>query len=135
MAYLTKLLTDFPIFNKHQVICLRMAIQKNMDARNFGVAARLLGELLTRKGLPDQASLEQRKKKCEEVCAILEKRSIFLLLPMLTGSCRRSFLMPRLRQRLCVQSVAHLCLLVPLVATTVRGRSLFVIRYECGALS
>ena len=43
-----------------------MAVQKNMDARNFGVAARLLGELLSQKGLPDQANLELRCKKCEE---------------------------------------------------------------------
>ena len=48
-------------------ICLRMAVQKNMDARNFGVAARLLSELLSQKGLPDQANLELRRKKCEEV--------------------------------------------------------------------
>lgn len=46
-----------------------MAVQKNMDARNFGVAARLLDELLSRKGLPDQANLELRRKKCDEVRA------------------------------------------------------------------
>lgn len=61
----TKLLTDIPILPKHRLICMRMAVIKNMEAANYGVAGRLL-QVLTKQNLPDQANLETRLRKCEE---------------------------------------------------------------------
>ena len=64
-AVLTKFLTDICILPKHAVTCMRMAVIKNMEANNFGVAGRLL-QTLTKHTLPDQSNLELRLRKCEE---------------------------------------------------------------------
>lgn len=42
MALLTKFLADIPLQPKHRVVCMRMAINRNMEANNFGLASRLL---------------------------------------------------------------------------------------------
>ena len=38
----TKYLADLPLDPKHRVVCMRMAINKNIDAGNYGIASRLL---------------------------------------------------------------------------------------------
>lgn len=51
---------------KHRQVCLRMAINKNMEVGNYGVAACILRSMLSRE-LPDRGSLEAKLKKCEEM--------------------------------------------------------------------
>lgn len=65
IAVFAKLLSDTRLLPKHRVICARMAINKNLDVNNFGVAGRLLQSLVPLQ-LPDQATTESRLKKCEE---------------------------------------------------------------------
>jgi hypothetical protein len=42
----TKFLADLPLQPKHRVVCMRMAINKNMESENFGISARLLEVVL-----------------------------------------------------------------------------------------
>lgn len=65
LAVYAKLLSDARLLPKHRVICVRMAVNKNIEAGNYGVAARLLQTLLPLQ-LPDHASHETKLKKCEE---------------------------------------------------------------------
>eukprot|EP01117_Protostelium_nocturnum_P020077 TRINITY_DN887_c0_g3_i3.p1 TRINITY_DN887_c0_g3~~TRINITY_DN887_c0_g3_i3.p1 ORF type:complete len:1630 (-),score=381.09 TRINITY_DN887_c0_g3_i3:54-4943(-) len=64
-AFLTRVMADVPVQAKHRLICTRMAINKNMESRNFKVAARLLKTILPLK-LVDQTSLEQKLEQCKE---------------------------------------------------------------------
>lgn len=64
-AYLTRVMADVPVQSKHRLICTRMAINKNMEARNYKVAARLIKTLLPLK-LMDQSTLEQKLEQCKE---------------------------------------------------------------------
>jgi hypothetical protein len=41
-ALLTRILADVPAQTKHRIVCLRMAINKNFEAKNFRIAARLI---------------------------------------------------------------------------------------------
>lgn len=41
-AYLSRILADVPVQPKHRLVCFRMAIRKNMTARNYRTAARFI---------------------------------------------------------------------------------------------
>jgi hypothetical protein len=41
-SLLTKFLAYLPLQPKHRVVCIRMAINKNLASQNYGVAARLI---------------------------------------------------------------------------------------------
>jgi hypothetical protein len=42
IAMLTKFLADLPLLPRHRLICYRMAIKWNMEAKNYGIAASLI---------------------------------------------------------------------------------------------
>jgi hypothetical protein len=65
IAMLTKFLADIPLLPRHRLICYRMAIKWNMEAKNYGVAAALIRTLLKKKIL-DKAELEKKLKVCEQ---------------------------------------------------------------------
>jgi DNA-directed RNA polymerase subunit RPC12/RpoP len=74
----TKYLADLPLEPKHRVVCMRMAINKNIDAGNYGIASRLLevyiisnfivtrNKILIPKNLPDKSKLEEKLKICKQ---------------------------------------------------------------------
>ncbi len=41
-AYLSRILGDIPVQPKHRLVCLRMAIKKNLAAKNYRAAARFI---------------------------------------------------------------------------------------------
>jgi len=68
MGFLSKLLSDIPLKTNHRIVCVRMAISKNMHPQvgNYTVVARLVEALLL-KGAPDREALQAKLKKCKEV--------------------------------------------------------------------
>eukprot|EP01119_Soliformovum_irregulare_P022277 TRINITY_DN7596_c0_g1_i1.p1 TRINITY_DN7596_c0_g1~~TRINITY_DN7596_c0_g1_i1.p1 ORF type:complete len:1781 (-),score=598.60 TRINITY_DN7596_c0_g1_i1:21-5363(-) len=64
-ALLTRILADVAVQPKHRVVCIRMAINKNMDVRNWGIAARLIKSVLPL-NLKDGKLLEEKLKICQE---------------------------------------------------------------------
>eukprot|EP00026_Physarum_polycephalum_P002907 Phypoly_transcript_02916.p1 GENE.Phypoly_transcript_02916~~Phypoly_transcript_02916.p1 ORF type:complete len:851 (+),score=199.49 Phypoly_transcript_02916:105-2555(+) len=67
LGFLSKILSDIPLKTNHRIVCVRMAISKNMHplAANYAVAARLVEALLL-KGAPDREALQEKLKKCKE---------------------------------------------------------------------
>eukprot|EP00727_Mastigamoeba_balamuthi_P005713 m51a1_g1761 TSET complex, TTRAY1 subunit (1688) ;mRNA; f:268160-274360 len=64
VALLSKFLADVPLGPAHRVDCIRLAIDKNMEAANYGVAASLL-QVLMPHPLPDSAELAAKFKTCK----------------------------------------------------------------------
>jgi len=64
-AHLARQLAALRLSGKHNVICIRMAITKNIEAENYGIAADLLRFLLT-KNPPDSASLNAKLIMCTQ---------------------------------------------------------------------
>lgn len=42
MALWSKFLTEIPLKPNHRAVCVRMAIKRNMQAKNYGIAGKLL---------------------------------------------------------------------------------------------
>lgn len=71
---MTKFLADIPLQPKHRVVCVRMAINKNLEAQNFGIASHLIevrrrkanaqAQLLLTRNVPDKKRLEDELTKC-----------------------------------------------------------------------
>jgi hypothetical protein len=64
VALLTKFLADLPLHAQHRLDCIRLAIDKNMAAKNFGVAARLI-QVLMPHNLPDSKEQAEKFKVCK----------------------------------------------------------------------
>jgi hypothetical protein len=64
-ALLTRILADVNVQPKHHLICVRMAINRNMDAQNFKLSAKLIKTLLPL-GLQDAPKLQERLSVCEK---------------------------------------------------------------------
>lgn len=66
-AMLSLFLSGIPVPNaKHRVTCKNMAIKRNMDANNFGTAARLIKELLPITPPQYKDMMNSKLKQCEE---------------------------------------------------------------------
>eukprot|EP01113_Clastostelium_recurvatum_P040292 TRINITY_DN6256_c0_g1_i1.p1 TRINITY_DN6256_c0_g1~~TRINITY_DN6256_c0_g1_i1.p1 ORF type:complete len:889 (+),score=245.86 TRINITY_DN6256_c0_g1_i1:47-2713(+) len=63
VALLTRFLGDIPLRPNHRMVCMRMAITKNMAARNFGISSRFL-EIILSKGVPDQEAVSKKLQLC-----------------------------------------------------------------------
>ena len=63
VALRAKFLAELPLHGPHRIDCIRLAIDKNMAARNYGVACRLLQVLLQHR-LPDSRALQDKYDVC-----------------------------------------------------------------------
>eukprot|EP01102_Stenamoeba_stenopodia_P020867 TRINITY_DN8279_c0_g1_i1.p1 TRINITY_DN8279_c0_g1~~TRINITY_DN8279_c0_g1_i1.p1 ORF type:complete len:1023 (-),score=209.14 TRINITY_DN8279_c0_g1_i1:4-2994(-) len=66
LAQLARFLAEVPLQPHHRLICLRFAVNKNMETENWAYAAKYLKIILARKDLPDAHLLEQKLKKCND---------------------------------------------------------------------
>jgi len=64
IALLTKFLADLPLHAQHRLDCIRLAIDKNIAAKNFGIAARLI-QVLMPHNLPDAKEQAEKFKVCK----------------------------------------------------------------------
>jgi hypothetical protein len=64
-AHLARVLADMPLQPHHRVVCIRIALERNMSARNYGIGASLVRILLPRNP-GDKASLQQVLTKCRK---------------------------------------------------------------------
>jgi hypothetical protein len=64
-ALLCQFLCSLPIATKHRLVCLRMALKRNMDAGNFGVAAFLIAFMLPRSKAAAAEALKEQLAQCE----------------------------------------------------------------------
>eukprot|EP01114_Cavostelium_apophysatum_P013531 TRINITY_DN3296_c0_g1_i1.p1 TRINITY_DN3296_c0_g1~~TRINITY_DN3296_c0_g1_i1.p1 ORF type:complete len:1699 (-),score=536.14 TRINITY_DN3296_c0_g1_i1:50-5146(-) len=65
-ALLTRILADIPVQPKHRIVCVRMAINKNLEVRNYGTAGRFLKQLLSISSIPDAPAMQEKLKLCED---------------------------------------------------------------------
>lgn len=63
VALRAKFLAELPLHGPHRIDCIRLAIDKNMAAHNYGVACRLLQVLLQHR-LPDSKALQDKYDVC-----------------------------------------------------------------------
>lgn len=63
-AHLAQFLADIPLFPRHRLVVLRLALKKNLIVQNFGFASKCLALLLP-KALPDSAFLEKTGEECQ----------------------------------------------------------------------
>ena len=64
IALYTKMLTDLMLHAQHRVDCIRLAVAKNMEAENFGTAAKLIQAVLPL-NLPDKKDMEEKLEVCK----------------------------------------------------------------------
>lgn len=79
IAMYTKMLTDLMLHAQHRVDCIRLAIAKNMEAENFGTAAKLIQSLIPL-NLPDKKEMEEKFGECKAQ-KFAEKNVIFYPCP------------------------------------------------------
>jgi len=65
IAQLASFLADVPIRPPHRVICMRFALQKNLQVANYGIAAKFI-KILLQRDLPDQADLHEKLRECKD---------------------------------------------------------------------
>lgn len=67
IAPLTVMMSEIPdILPKHKIVCKNMAVKKNLDAKNYAVAAKYIKELLPMAPAQIKPDLESKLKTCEE---------------------------------------------------------------------
>jgi hypothetical protein len=66
LARLTAILMQLPMGQKHTIICQKMAMRRNMDAGNFGVAARVIRLLLENSPDVFKRGLQEKLEECED---------------------------------------------------------------------
>lgn len=64
-AQLAQFLANIPLFPRHRLVVLRLALKKNLIVQNFGFASKVLA-LLMPKGLPDAPVLEKTNEECKK---------------------------------------------------------------------
>eukprot|EP00027_Filamoeba_sp_ATCC50430_P006196 CAMPEP_0168562564 /NCGR_PEP_ID=MMETSP0413-20121227/12196_1 /TAXON_ID=136452 /ORGANISM="Filamoeba nolandi, Strain NC-AS-23-1" /LENGTH=731 /DNA_ID=CAMNT_0008594011 /DNA_START=371 /DNA_END=2566 /DNA_ORIENTATION=- len=65
VALLLKTLADLTWQPKHRIVCIRMAIKANMEAKNYGVAGRFIQQLLPL-ALADKKNQETNLQLCKD---------------------------------------------------------------------
>jgi len=65
IAILAKQLASLHLTPRHATICLRMAISRNLDVHNYGVASRFIQLILSRQP-PDVHSLNEKLNLCKQ---------------------------------------------------------------------
>lgn len=64
-ALLSQLLCALPIGTKHRLVCVKMAIKRNMDAGNYGVVSHLISFMLPRSKAAAAVALKEQLSICE----------------------------------------------------------------------
>ncbi len=64
-ALLSQLLCALPIGTKHRLVCVKMAIKRNLDAGNYGVVSHLISFMLPRSKAAAAAALKEQLALCE----------------------------------------------------------------------